>query len=167
MENKIFKIGVISDTHINEPGTSLPKKLLNKLSELDMIIHAGDIIDLSVIEQLKKICANVKVVSGNMDQQETKRRFPAKEVITIKNFKIGVTHGFGAPARLMELARETFKGECVDLIIFGHSHNPVNEKINGTIYFNPGSPTDKIFAKFNSFGIIEIGETIEAKIIKI
>ena len=61
----------------------------------------------------------------------------------------------------------TFKKDNVNLIIFGHSHSALNKKRGNIVYFNPGSPTDKIFALHNSYGIIEINDKIETKIIKI
>ncbi|HTZ11350.1 MAG TPA: metallophosphoesterase family protein, partial [Candidatus Margulisiibacteriota bacterium] len=61
-----------------------------------------------------------------------------------------------------------FKDERADVIIFGHSHSPLNEKIGNTLYFNPGSATDKIFAPYNSYGVIEVNESgIKAKIVRI
>ena len=66
----------------------------------------------------------------------------------------------------MATVRKEFKQ--VDVIIFGHSHIPCNERIDGVLFFNPGSPTDKIFAPYNSYGMIEItGKNINARIIKI
>jgi predicted phosphodiesterase len=76
-------------------------------------------------------------------------------------------HGYGLPNKLIDLISQIFKKDNVDLVIFGHSHSAVNEKRGNTIYFNPGSPTDKIFALHNSYGIIEINDKIEAKIIKL
>ena len=53
------------------------------------------------------------------------------------------------------------------MLVFGHSHQPMNEIKDGILHFNPGSPTDKIFAPFNSYGILEINDKINGKIIKI
>ena len=60
-----------------------------------------------------------------------------------------------------------FKKDKVDIIIFGHSHTPENKKIDGILFFNPGSLTDKDFAPYNSYGILELNDEIEAKIIRI
>jgi predicted phosphodiesterase len=68
---------------------------------------------------------------------------------------------------LLDVLAEEFKSDNVNLIIFGHSHEPLNLKKGDCLYFNPGSPTDKVFAPYNSFGIIEINDKIEARIIKI
>jgi len=162
-----MKIGVLSDTHLSDKSQSLPKKMLDDFKGVDMIIHAGDLISLSVIEKLKKICPNVIAVSGNMDPEAVRKKFPEKQVISAGKFKIGIYHGNGAPANLVELMASVFKDEKVDIIIFGHSHYGYNEEKNGIFFFNPGSPTDKIYAKENSYGIIELNDKIELKLVKI
>jgi uncharacterized protein len=162
-----MKIGVISDTHMPEKGKELPLKLCNELKKCDMVIHVGDMVTAVVVQDLKKICPNLKAVCGNMDPAEIRQQFPEKEVIQVGKFRIGIKHGFGPPDKLLSLMKEAFKSDNVDMIIFGHSHNPVNEKIGKIIFFNPGSPTDEIFAPYKSFGIIEINDKIEARIVKI
>ena len=162
-----MKIGVISDTHIPERAQELPKELLAGFKDVDMIIHAGDFVDLSVLEILKNICGNVRAVYGNMDSHELKRLLPEKEVIKAGSFIIGVMHGCGPAARLPVILEESFKGDHVDVVVFGHSHASFNEKKKGILFFNPGSPTDKIFSVYNSYGIIEINSKIEARIIRL
>lgn len=162
-----MKIGVIADTHIPAQANDLPKAIFESLKDVDMIIHAGDLVDLSVLDKLSSICNKVIAVWGNMDSYEVRKVLPEKEVVNIGKHKIGIMHGHGHPDRLLDIIREAFKGEDVDLVIFGHSHRAINEKKGNIVYFNPGSPTDKIFANYNSYGIIEINDKIEARIIKI
>ena len=162
-----MRIGVISDTHIPDKADAIPQKVLDEFKKVDMVIHAGDLVDLSVLEELKNVCKNVKAVWGNMDPQEARKVLSEKEILTVGKYKIGLMHGYGAPNRLVELLSEIFKNDAVDLIIFGHSHSPLNEKRGNTLFFNPGSLTDKIFAPYNSYGIIEINDTIKAEIIKL
>ena len=162
-----MKIGVISDTHISGESKNIPQKILEEFKNVDMIIHAGDLADLSVLDKLKGICAKVIAVRGNMDPEEVKKILPEKEIIQVGNHKIGLMHGHGAPANLVELLTSVFKNDKVDLIIFGHSHSGINEKRNNILFFNPGSPTDKVFAPYNSYGIIEINGGIKARIVKI
>jgi putative phosphoesterase len=102
-----------------------------------------------------------------MDPDEVREKLPEKEIIDIGKHRIGIMHGFGHPENLINLMSEEFKDDKVDLIIFGHSHKPCNEKKGDILYFNPGSVTDTVFAPFNSYGLIEINDRIEAKIIKI
>lgn len=162
-----MKIGVISDTHIPVQAKHIPSKVLDSLKEMDMLIHAGDLVKLSVLDFLKSICPNVKAVYGNMDSSEVIDSLPQKEIINAGKYRIGLTHGRGSPASLIKTVGDIFKNDRVDVIIFGHSHFPVNEKKGGILYFNPGSPTDTIFAPFNSYGIIEINDEVKASIVKI
>ena len=160
-------IGVLSDTHIPERADSLPQKLLEEFKKVDMVIHAGDMIDPKVLEELKKVCAKLVAVSGNMDPENIKHQVPAKVVLKIGTHTIGITHGFGHPKNLPAYLENTFKKDKPDIIIFGHSHVPYNEERNGVLYFNPGSPTDTFFAPYRSYGIIEINDKVKARIVKL
>jgi len=164
---KNFKIGVISDTHLSGEAVVFPEKLYIELKKCDMIIHAGDMVTIKVAQDLKKVCSNFKAVCGNMDPLEVKKQFPEKEIIQAGKFRIGIKHGFGSANKLISSLKECFKADHVDIIIFGHSHNPLNEKDGEIIFFNPGSPTDDILAPYKSFGIIEINDKINARIVKL
>ena len=162
-----MKIGVIADTHMPERGSCLPAKVVEAFKDVDMIIHAGDAVELPVLQSLAKLCPKLVAVCGNMDDATVRKKYPAKQVVAVGKFKIGVMHGWGPPAGLEAVLEEAFRGDNVDMIVFGHSHAALNKKKGKTIFFNPGSPTDKIFAAFQSFGIITVNETIEAQIIKV
>ena len=162
-----MRIGVISDTHISAKDGGLPLEVLDGFKHVDMVIHAGDMVDPAVFRKLQSACKDVRAVRGNMDVADLENNFPEKLIIHIGKHSIGVMHGHGTPANLVEVLKEAFKNDLVDVIIFGHSHSPFNEKINGILFFNPGSPTDKVFAPYNSYGIIEVNDNIEARIIKI
>ena len=159
-----MKIGVISDTHIPRAAPDLPQALCEALKEVDLIIHAGDLLELWVLEKLNRIAKTIAVY-GNMDSHEVVNVLPEKKTIEVGNFKIGLIHGSGPPANLEKRACARFKG--VDVVVFGHSHTAYMEKRGETLLFNPGSPTDKVFAPYNSYGILEIGEKIEGTIIRL
>jgi len=89
-----MKIAVLSDTHVSSVK-GLPKKILDLLSRVDLIIHAGDFTSTEVLNELKQI-GEVKAVHGNMDSAELKAMLPAKEIIDTGNKRIGITHGWGA-----------------------------------------------------------------------
>lgn len=161
-----MKIGVVSDTHIQSPE-DLPGELLSAFADTDLILHAGDLVSLAVLERLKEIGPEVHAVWGNMDPPDVKRALPEAELIQIKQVRIGLTHGTGAPFNLIETVKEKFKNERVDCIVYGHSHSPRNEIHEGTLFFNPGSPTDKLFAPYNSYGLLEIDKKIAGRIIKL
>ena len=162
-----MKIGVISDTHIPDESGHIPEVILDVFSQVDMVVHAGDMVSLGAIDELKSVCSKIIAVAGNMDLQVVKKKYPLKQVFDVLGFKIGLMHGHGAPANLPEVLRDAFKEDNCNVIIFGHSHQPMNEYIDGILFFNPGSATDSA-AEYKSYGIIEIdGDKIDAKIIKI
>ena len=163
-----MKIGVLSDTHIGGGSKiELPQKMMDDFKYADMIIHAGDMVDLGVFKKLSTLCKDVRAVKGNMDAANSANNFPQKEIIKVGKFTIGVMHGYGAPANLIDLLKESFKNDFCDIIIFGHSHIPFNEKIDNVLYFNPGSPTDKNFSPYNSYGMIELNGGINAEIMRL
>jgi putative phosphoesterase len=162
-----MRIGVISDTHIPDRAKGLPKEILQVFKDVDMIIHTGDFVSVAVLNKLKSLCGNIKAVAGNMDSQKVKTKLPEKEIVKVGNYKIGIAHGYGHPNGLIDYLTKLFKNDDVDIIVFGHSHTPLNKKIGDILFFNPGSPTDKIFSPYNAYGIIEITDKIDAKIIKI
>lgn len=158
-----MKIGVVSDTH----SQALPKQMLNDFKTVDFIIHAGDFCEKDDYEQLARI-KEVKGVYGNMDGAAICKKFPRKQLITCGKVRIGVFHGEGAREAVLGRVQEEFKKEKVNAVVFGHSHHPLNERIKGVLYFNPGSPNDKVFAPYRSYGILEIdGEQIAGTIIKV
>jgi len=159
-----MKIGVISDTHIPFTAPNLPRKVREYFRKCDLIVHAGDIVDSSVIEDLEDM-AETKAVAGNMDNEYLKKHLPKKLLFEVEGKKIGVMHGSGAPRKAKDIVEKEFVPRP-DIIIFGHSHIPFNREEGGTLFFNPGSATDKVYSNKCTFGIIEIenGE-IKAEII--
>ena len=161
------RIGVVSDTHIPRQAQQLPRELLDELAKTAFIIHAGDFEDLKTLKDLQKI-NRVIAVSGNMDSKEIKDQFKHREVINVDHYKIGIIHGWGDPHNLPKVVLREFKADGVSCVVFGHSHQAYNEVVDGVLLFNPGSPTDTIFAHFNSFGILETSpEGIKGEIIRI
>jgi len=160
-----MKILVLSDTHIPRVAHDLPRGIYAAIEGADIILHAGDFVEKDVLDKLKTLRPTTAVY-GNMDAGALHNILNTKEVVEVGGFKIGLIHGYGAPADLIDTVKSEFKG--VDAIVFGHSHAPVNITKDGILFFNPGSPTDKIFAKTNSYGILEITDKkIEGKIITI
>ncbi len=158
-----MKIGVISDTHLREPGPDFKKLIETRFKDVEKIIHAGDFVDWSIAEYLssqKELIA----VSGNMDFRDIQKAFPLKRIIEVKGFRIGLIHGGGPPFGIESRIRGEF--DEVDAIVYGHSHAPANHQVKQIYFFNPGSPT-RSFIHRASLGILYLGEKIEGEIIKI
>jgi len=151
-----LRIGVLSDTHVSS-FAELPDKIVITLAEVDMIIHAGDFTTKKALEGLKQL-QEVSAVRGNMDSSELKQLLPERELLTVGGKRIGVTHGWGSPNGIEDRVRSLFGN--VDIIVFGHSHQPMNQVINGVLFFNPDQAR-------NSFGILTIGEEVKGEIIRV
>jgi len=159
-----MKIGVVSDTHIPESATDLPSELLQGFEGVDLILHGGDILDCSVLDELETI-APVHAVRGNMDHFPRSYGLPEKLVVEAEKFRIGLIHGHGAPDGLERRVIKEF--DDVHCIVFGHAHRPFNEVIDGVLLFNPGTPTDRRFAPYRSFGILDVADRITGRIIRL
>jgi len=160
------KIGVISDTHLKKPTDSIEEIVSKYFFDVDLIIHAGDMVRLCVLDIFYEAGKDIIAVSGNMDYPEVSDRFPLKQSIEIEAVRIGIIHGWADPYGMRARIRKEFNE--VNAIIYGHTHQAFSGTEDGVFFFNPGSPTDNRFTKDNSIGIIEINDKeIEGKIIKI
>ncbi len=164
----MITIGVLSDTHIPERSASIPMEILYGFERADCIIHAGDITDGGVIEQLERI-APVYAVCGNMDGGRLRKMLPEKRIVEIGGRRIGVIHGGGSPVNIKKRIYKVFEYDKVDCIVFGHTHCPEKSFFKQKLFFNPGSATDRRFAPQCSFGFLFIDDDrdIESEIIMI
>ncbi len=120
----------------------------------DHILHAGDVTDPALLDELKAF-APVTVVMGNCDALDI-RDWGADEAAEVElgGVRIGMIHDSGLTKGRRERMRAHFPDARV--VVFGHSHLPVNEDIDGLLLFNPGSPTWKRKAPFPSMGLLWI-----------
>jgi len=128
-----------------------------------MVMHAGDIVEMEVLDAF--LTKKIEVVAGNMDPASVRNHFPVKKIIKVEAFKIGLIHGWGSPVGLENRISNEFTE--IDCLVYGHTHYLVNQIINGVLFFNPGSATEKRFTKKNTVGVLEISEQITGKIIEI
>ena len=158
-----MKIGVISDTHSH----LIPRQLLDDFKKVDLIVHAGDFCSAEDLKFFQKI-KNVHAVFGNMDGLELRQVLPERDIFEVEGMKIGLYHGRGSPDKVLGRVKAEFKKDKVDVVIFGHSHQPLNEVIGNVLYFNPGSPIDVVRSPYCSYGILEIKNSkASGKIVKV
>jgi putative phosphoesterase len=160
------RIGVLSDTHLRSSAGSrrwLLELVETVLAPVDMILHAGDLVDPDLLDLLSDY--EVHVVRGNMDPAV--RGVPVKELISVDGFTIGLIHGWGAPGGLEERALSEFDGTDVDCLVYGHSHRPVCHRRGDVLLFNPGSATDRRGMPYHSVGLLELTARIEGTIIRL
>lgn len=146
-----IRIGVISDTH----GLLHPD-VFEIFEGVAMIIHAGDVGDDRILDELGAIAPTV-AVSGNVDGPPLPGRRPAALRLETPLGRIGVTHGHLEAAPTTSLARMVgfFSDFKPVLIIYGHSHIPKVDRIDGVTLFNPGAAGPPRFGRAPSVGLIE------------
>jgi putative phosphoesterase len=147
-------IGVLSDTHVWANGRrTLPAEVpsLFRRFGVGLILHAGDINDDAVLSILSPV-APLIAVYGNNDSAELRSILAIRETLHAGNHRIGLIHGHGGRSA-REVAFGAFPEPC-DLVVYGHSHIPKIEQRGGTVYFNPGSPTDRRWGPHFGIGLI-------------
>lgn len=150
----IHRVGVISDTHIPK-FHRLPEAVWTHFAGAEIIIHAGDLSRLSVLNELESL-APVVAVQGNVEEEEVVRALPIKRELIVGGCRIGVVHILGNAQNRAQAARQEFPGaRCV---IFGHSHIPYNQEHHGQLLFNPGSATDRRRQPTCSLGLLSIDD---------
>jgi putative phosphoesterase len=157
-----MRIGVVADTHVPKRAKKLPSALLEGFEGVDLILHAGDWVSLDVAKELEQL-APVDGIAGNNDGDDIRRRFGESKILQLEGYRIGLVHGDGKKGTTAKRAWDSFRTDHVNVIIFGHSHIPFSQNHHGVLLFNPGSPTDKRRQPRYSFGIIELGNTINAR----
>ena len=148
---------------------AIPEKVIHifKNNTVSLIIHAGDLVSISVIDELEKI-APVLAVHGNMDSLGVATQLPELNETEILGHKIGVIHGSGGPQGFLERLENMIEEKNYEIVICGHLHNALIEYKFGKLFVNPGSPTDKRWAERNTIGILEItSQNVSPEIIEI
>ena len=129
---------VLADTHIPRRAKALPEKLVPYLKRASLILHAGDLISPSLLEELA-LYASVRAVKGNVDPPEVE--LPETLEFDFGGARIAMIHDSGRKeGRRMRLKKRFPEARVV---VFGHSHIPFLEDEDGFLLLNPGSPTDK------------------------
>lgn len=161
-------VGLISDTHVPSRARRIPKMVFKVFENVDFIIHAGDLVQLEVIDELEQLTP-VLAVHGNMDGPEVSGALPKLNSLKIYGWKIGVMHD---PNTMLGMGRmrELAKQNGFDAFVYGHTHN-ANIKWEGKLlYINPGSPTNPIPSFMNkpSVALLKITkETITPEIVHV
>ncbi|SHK34995.1 metallophosphoesterase family protein [Rhodothermus profundi] len=129
-------LGILSDTH----GFFHPA-LPEAFADVDLILHAGDVGSIDVLERLKTL-APVHAVYGNIDGPELRRRLPAELTLMLEGVRIWMTHIGGRPGRWAPGIASRLRQQRPDVFICGHSHILRIERVsslNGMLYLNPGA----------------------------
>jgi hypothetical protein len=153
-------VGLISDTHIPVRARCIPKMVFKVFENVDFIVHAGDLVELAVIDELEQL-APILAVHGNMDGPEVSGALPKLNSLKISDWKIGVMHD---PSTLFGMGkmREIAKRNGFNVFVYGHTHNSSIKWEGKTLYINPGSPTNPLPPFINKPSVALLKVTKEA-----
>jgi putative phosphoesterase len=136
------RLAVISDTHLPRGSRRLPDECVERLRAADAILHAGDLMEASVLEELQALGPPVHAVRGNVDSAALMARLPAARIVDADGARIAMLHDAGPATGRLARLRARFPD--ADAVVFGHSHIPLHATDqDGFQIFNPGSPTER------------------------
>jgi putative phosphoesterase len=147
---------VLADTHMRAGrARRLPAAVYRLFEGADVILHAGDLVDASVLDTLEAI-APTHAVLGNNDLTLC-GLLPVVATLDLEGVRVAMVHDSGSSAGRARRLRRRFPN--ADIVVFGHSHVPVDaEGVEGQRLFNPGSPTERRSQPHRTAGLIELAE---------
>lgn len=154
---EIHRIGVLSDTHIPKRAPRVPDAALRHFEDVELILHAGDLSWLAVVNQLEAY-APVVAVQGNVELADVTEKLPLKREVVVGGCAIGVVHILGDRQDHRRNARREFPAARV--VVFGHSHIPYTEDADGLLLLNPGSATDRRMQPHCSLALLTITDGV-------
>jgi putative phosphoesterase len=133
---------LITDTHVPKRARGLPGRIWDEVADADVVLHAGDWVEPSLLDALEARSKRLVACWGNNDGAELRRRLPERADATLGGLRFTVVHETGSAAgREMRMASEY---PDTDVLVFGHSHIPWDTTAKtGLRLLNPGSPTDR------------------------
>lgn len=149
-----MRVVVLSDTHAPRFWKACPPAVGRHLQQAELILHAGDVCIPAVLDELAAF-APVRAVLGNNDGPDVAAwGAPDTAEFQIEGLSVAMIHDSGPRAGRLPRLRKRFPG--ADLVVFGHSHIPVDESAGGLRILNPGSPTDKRRQPHGTIAVLDI-----------
>ena len=133
---------LLADTHVPRRARDLPAQVWREVEAADVVVHAGDWVDVSLLDALEARSHRLVAVYGNNDHGELRERLPEVARAEIAGVRLGVVHETGPAKGREERCAAAYLG--LDVLVFGHSHIPWDTTTSsGLRLLNPGSPTDR------------------------
>lgn len=158
---------LLADTHIPARARRLPDAVLEAVDSADIVVHAGDWVDVATLELIETRSARFHGVYGNNDGAELRERLPEVARLVVDGLRFAVVHETGPARRRGERMDDAFPD--TDVLVFGHSHIPWDTVTPGGMrLLNPGSPTDRRRQPVSTMMRVEVvSSTLEATIIPV
>lgn len=156
---------MLADTHSPRFWKGCPPAVAHHLYDADLILHAGDVCTADVLTTLEQF-APVHAVLGNNDRPEvTDWGAPETQLLDLAGLAVAMIHDSGTTKGRTARMRRRFP--TADLVVFGHSHIPMDLTGDGIRIFNPGSPTDERRQPYGTLGLLDItdGRLTQAQIV--
>ena len=158
---KSIKVGVLADTH-----GFFNSEIFIIFSDVDHILHAGDIGTEKLLEKLRMI-APLTAVQGNGDYFQGWEKYRQVEFIQFNGKTLLLTHEAGAPSQISKPLSELITAKQPHAVIYGHTHFPSIDEEDGILYFNPGRAGRDSYSGQPSVGILTVGDTLAVEIIQL
>jgi len=159
-----MRVVVLADTHAPRRWKACPPLVAAALRHAEAILHAGDVCTPALLDELAQYAA-VHVVAGNNDGPEVAAwGAPPRLETELAGLRVGMIHDSGAADGRLRRMRAAFPQ--AQLVVFGHSHIPLDVRDGGFRIFNPGSPTDRRRQPHGTFGVLRIdaGELVDVRV---
>lgn len=150
MERMVTRLLLLSDTHVPARAKRLPEQVWHAVDDADLVMHAGDWVDVETLSALEERAARLIGVYGNNDGSALRERLPEIAYAEVEELRFAIIHETGAATgreRRVDAAfaaHEDGAGPQPDVLVFGHSHIPWDSVTpRGIRLLNPGSPTDR------------------------
>jgi uncharacterized protein len=137
-----MRLLLIADTHVPRRARTLPGEVWARVAEADVVVHAGDWVDVALLDSLEERARRLIGVYGNNDGPALRNRLPEVAYADLDGLRLAVVHETGPAIRREDRCAELYPD--TDVLVFGHSHIPWDTTAaSGLRLLNPGSPTDR------------------------
>ncbi|MGW4132901.1 MULTISPECIES: metallophosphoesterase family protein [Amycolatopsis] len=150
-----MRLLLIADTHLPLRAKALPEQVWREVDAADVVVHAGDWVEVALLDELEARSGRLIGVHGNNDGADLRARLPEIARADLGGVRLAVIHETGAKQGRERRCDELFPD--TDVLVFGHSHIPWDTVTpNGMRLLNPGSPTDRRRQPFCTYQTAEI-----------
>lgn len=159
-----MRVLLIADTHVPKRARDLPERVWTEVARADVVLHAGDWVDVALLDALEDRAARLLACWGNNDGAELRSRLPERADATLNGLRFTVVHETGAAAG--REARMSLRYPDTDVLVFGHSHIPWDStSATGLRLLNPGSPTDRRRQPFRTYLTATVADAALADVV--
>jgi putative phosphoesterase len=133
---------LLADTHVPKRARDLPAEVWRAVEDADVVVHAGDWVDVLLLDELEARTSRLVACWGNNDHGELRERLPEVARVEVEGVRVGVVHETGQAKGREQRMSAAYAD--LDVLVFGHSHIPWDTVTStGLRLLNPGSPTDR------------------------